>query len=330
MTVPTTILTGFLGAGKTTLLNHALRDPALAHTLVVVNEFGAIPLDHLIVREVREEVVLLDSGCVCCSVRGDLVETLLREATPGRRPRFNRVLVETTGLADPTPIIATLVRHQELIEHFHLDSVVTAVDTQLGSTTLREQPEARKQVELADDLILTKTDLVDSGVLDETRTAARALNPHARMFSAEQGVVDWKPILTWNASTTSSRLVPPVGEHSHSGAEIQSFGVSTEEVVDFRAFAFWLSMVTQFYGDRLLRVKALLRLEDESGPVVMQSVQHVVYPVFAMEHWPTDDRSSRVMVITRGLQPTLVADVRSTLRRVLGGAEASEGGSTAP
>jgi G3E family GTPase len=325
MTTPITVLTGFLGAGKTTLLNQVLRHPRFARSLVIVNELGTVPLDHLIVREAREDVLLLDSGCVCCSVRGDLVATLAQmgDLMPGAS--FDRVLVETTGLADPTPIIATLVRHPEVAERYHLDAVLTAVDGEQGGATLDAHPEALKQVLVADDLVLTKVDRASPDALATLRARLLALTGGAvRVHDAVHGGLDWDALLRWTSDTMAARLgtvgawEEPTGLHEAHGADVHAFALHGKEHIHFSALALWLSMASQFHGAHLLRVKGLVGVTDEPGPLVVQAVQHVVHPTYAMPSWPTADRRSRIQVIARGLPPRLMADLRASLAAILG------------
>jgi G3E family GTPase len=276
-----------------------------------------VPVDHLLVKEVRDEVLLLDSGCVCCSIRGDLVDALLAEGGTDAPNRFDRVFVETTGVADPTPIVATLVRHPGLSRHYHLDAVVTAVDAEHGGRTLQRHDEARKQVLLADDIVVTKVDVVGAGALAEVHSIVAERNPRARLFFSERGLLDWRPLLEWTPSTVASRLDVTSGP-PHGSGEVRSFTVRADGAVDYRSFALRLSMISQFHGENLLRVKGLLRVDDAPGPVVVQAVQHVVYPTYSMPRWPTDDHSSRLVVITRGMPAALVASLRSSLEALLG------------
>jgi G3E family GTPase len=319
VTIPITVLTGFLGAGKTTLLNAAVQRPALRRALVVVNELGEIGIDHLLVREASEDLLLLESGCVCCSLRGDLVDVLTR-ASAGERGTYDRVLLETTGLADPTPILATIHRHPALAEAYHLDATVTAVDAELALRTLRDHDEAVKQVALADDVVLTKCDRVDASRVERVRSAVAGLNPSARWLTSSRGDLDWDSLLGWSASTVRARLEPDAHHAPHARGAVHTVSVRADRDVDFRTFALWLSMVAQLRGEKLLRLKGLLRVEDEPGPLVVQSVQHVVYPVYTMPAWPSGDRTTRVVALTRGMAPEHVAELRASLERVLGAA----------
>lgn len=336
MTLPITVLTGFVGAGKTTLLKRALRTPELARALVIVNEVGEIPLDHLLVKEAKEDVLVLASGCVCCSVRGDLVETLIRERERTGGAPFDRVFVETTGLADPTPIVATLVRHPALEASFHLDAILTAIDAEQGEATLLRHDEAEKQVLLADDVIITKVDRVSEEKVDALRRTVSAMNAQARLHLAVNGDLSWKELLVWGARTLQARLEPVAPEdHQHHHGAVRTFMVRVEHAVDYRALALWLAMVSQLHGDRVLRVKGLVGSDADAGPTVIHAVQHVVYPAYTMARWPSEDVSSRVVVITRNMKEPLFSELCASLEETMARGAADGAGragldSTAP
>jgi len=309
--IPLTILTGFLGSGKTTILNRLLRDPRLTDTAVVVNEFGEIGLDHLLVESALDQMVLMDNGCLCCSVRGDLVDTLsdlLSRAEAGEIPPFGRVMVETTGLADPAPIAQTLVSDESLAERFVLKAIVTAVDGVNGIETLTAYDEARCQVAMADLLLITKTDLAEARQ-GQVSTAARALNPQAEILPAPGGRIDPQVILDAQSTTVDAAAHAPGldDDHDHAhhhhghGWNIQSASIVIDEALPWETISAWLDWLTAMRGPDILRIKGLLEIEGYNTPVLVQGVQHVFSPPRFLEDWPDDDRRSRIVIITRNV-----------------------------
>lgn len=298
---PVTVVTGFLGSGKTTLLTRALGTPEMANTAVLVNEFGKVGLDHHLLRRADERTVLLEHGCVCCTTRDDLVEALiglLDEEDRGSIPPLDRVIVETTGLADPAPILYTVFSHPVLQHHYSVDLVVCTVDAVNGRLHLEDNPESEKQVAAADTVVVTKADLLEDG--EPVRAligTLRRINPSARVVEASFG--DIPP---------AELLRPPVGARdfvvgSGAGRHVSatsSTSVTFDGPVDWTAFGIWLSMLLHARGEAVLRVKGLLDV-GEPGPVVLNGVQHVMHPPRHLDAWPDEDRRSRVVFIARGI-----------------------------
>ncbi len=313
-TIPLTILTGFLGSGKTTILNHFLRDPRLTDTAVIVNEFGEIGLDHLLVESAPDQMVLMDNGCLCCSVRGDLVDTLtdlLARVEAGEVPQFSRVMVETTGLADPAPIAQTLIREARIAERFHLKAIVTAVDAVNGIETLETYDEARCQVAMADLMVVTKTDLPQART-GAVIAAAQGLNPDAPVVEAPEGRIDPEVLLG------ASQVMPfaerasgamKEGHHGHDhghahsghGWNISSASIVLDAPLPWDVLSAWLDWLTAMRGADVLRIKGLLSVEGIVGPVLVQGVQHVFSPPRILPDWPDDDRRSRIVLIARDI-----------------------------
>jgi G3E family GTPase len=293
---PVVLVTGFLGSGKTTLISELLARPELGETAVIVNELGEVGIDHHLLRRVDERTVLLASGCVCCALRGDLADELrdlLDRRDAGEIPRFRRVVVETTGVADPTPIVNTLLSDPLVPHHYTLDAVVATVD---GMHGLRG-PESVKQAAAADVLVLTKPDLAEPASLDALERELEALNPTAPALRVAFGDVEPELLLRGAEHDLERLPTSPSVEPDHA-REIHAVCLVLDEV-DWAAFGIWLTMLLQARGADVLRVKGLLDTGGE-GPLLVNCVQHAVHPPVHLDAWPDEDRRSRLVVIGQG------------------------------
>ena len=335
LALPLTVLTGFLGSGKTTLLNRLLRDPDLADTAVLINEFGEVAIDHLLVEHVDDGVVMLSSGCLCCSIRGELVgalEDLLRRVDNGRSPQVSRVIIETTGLADPAPVLQSVLAHPYLVQRFPISGVVTVVDAINGLGTLDAHPEAVKQVAVADRVVLTKTDLVDGPQraaefarlvqrLEQLAPGARRLDGAAGeataatllgggfSAAAQPGADSSAAFQGWLAAEAVAEAEARDAGHppSHHDERIRAFTVTTEQAIGAGAFEAFLDLLRAAHGPKLLRFKGVVKLAEHPGrPVVLHGVQHIIHPPVCLPYWPDGDARTRLVLITRDLDASVV------------------------
>jgi G3E family GTPase len=329
--LPVSVITGFLGSGKTTLLNKLLRHPGMGDSAVIINEFGEVALDHLLVEAIEGEVAVLSSGCVCCTLRSDLEQTLrglLARRDRAEVPAFSRILVETTGLADPAPIVQ-LMLNNPLVSHFvRLDAVVTTVDAVNGLRQIDEHAEAIKQAALADRLLLTKTDLASPETLEDLQRQLVALNPGATrhvvtngeimpdalfgaaLFDPSRKTVDVRRWINEHAYGSHSRSRNH-GDHDHGDHEhgdhhydVHAFCLTSDQPLSWEKLSTWLGRLRHSDGDRLLRVKGILNLTGENAPVAIHGVHHIFHPPVLLDAWPDSDHRSRIVFIVRGLERT--------------------------
>lgn len=317
---PVHLLTGFLGSGKTTLLKRLLTDPALSDTAVLINEFGEVGLDHHLVERIDDTMVLLQSGCVCCTVRGELADALRELHSKRERglvPPFARVIIESTGLADPFPVLSTLKSDPVLRHHFRVGSVVTTVDAVNGQLQLDTYMESNRQAAIADRIVITKTDLCDVAP-DTLITRLRQLTPDAICHIATPHGPDAETLFADGAVHRSAQLQSASGFYCDAPAALQtadgavhrsaisSFVIVVDEQIDWTGFGIWLTMLLNRHGDRVLRVKGILNLSGEERPVAVHGVQHLVHPPVHMDAWPSNERASRIVFIVDGLDANLL------------------------
>ena len=358
--IPVTLLTGFLGSGKTTLLNRMMPLPQMSSALVIINEFGSIGIDHDLVAHSNEDdtVIEMANGCLCCTIKGDLQKTL-REA-PWRFARggdrwFDRVLIETTGLADPAPIIHTVMADDKLKALYRLETVIALVDGYNGDATLDAQVEAVKQVAVADQLMISKTDLADAAKVARLKARLRKLNPAApfHMLPGEAedlaGLFDGpvfnpelkhEDVQTWLAAEAyeDHDHHGESGHHSHDHSHehdinrhddrIRSVCLTIDEPLPAKVFDSWLEMLVTFNGVNVLRVKGIINLAELEKPLVIHGVQHIWHPPEILENWPGDDRSSRIVFILRDLEETELRDMLAFVQNKFAGTKVMGLGAT--
>ena len=350
--IPVTVVTGFLGSGKTTILNHVLPNPAMKGAAVIINEFGEIGIDHELIEQSDEELVLISSGCVCCTVRGDLVSTLKILSDRSDRhdiPSLSRVFLETTGLADPAPVLHTLMNEPSVTDRYRLDNVVATVDAVNGMSTLDQHPEAIKQVAVSDQLLLTKSDLASEDDIRTLRLRLVAINPGATIREVTNGHVDpselvgsgfydpeGKPhdVHEWlraekfeephhHAHGPHEQEGHEHGPHEHDHIDrnrhndrIRAYCVTRDHPISSEGFTRWLTMVSGMRGDDLLRVKGILNIaEHPSRPMVIHGVQHIFHPPQILDRWPSDDHRTRIVFITRDIDKEEIDHTLSVFER---------------
>ena len=325
--IPVTVITGFLGSGKTTLLSSILKKKEMQKTAVIINEFGEIGLDHALIEHTDENIVELQSGCICCTIQGDLNKTLIDlfdKMMNGKVSSFNRVLIETTGLANPVPIIHTLMSSIELIRIYSLDGVITVVDSVNGEKTLDLHEESLKQLALAEKIILSKTDIVDKDEIKSLVFRIKEINPVSQIIFSKFGNIPLEEIFGLGAYDpykksadvknwlAAEKYKDKKHHHHHDvnrhNENIRAFSMMSENPVNMIAFSFFRDMITAALGANLLRMKGIVNIAGEERPAVIHGVQHIFHPVQWLETWPDNDRRTKLVFITQNIKKEQIED----------------------
>lgn len=308
--VPVFVLTGFLGSGKTSLLANILRQPAFANTAVLINEFGEVGLDHLLVSHLDDDIVLLESGCVCCNIGDNLIGSLIRLMGArgyGGTPAFDRIILETTGIADPAPILQAVAGIPELLGQIAPGAVITVVDAALGADTLSSHAQALNQIAMADTVILTKQDIAPPDQTRALATRLRDLAPGAPVLTPDEVAADPSRLFKRHRANTAT-----IGKTAHDhGYGYHSFCLSWPQPLNWDDFLAWTEGLLGARGDDILRLKGLLWVQDQPGPIVVQAVQHMLFKPDLLCAWPQGKPCSQLVVIARHLTPTAVKRSRA-------------------
>jgi G3E family GTPase len=325
---PVSVVTGFLGSGKTTLINKLLKRPDMNRVAVIVNEFGEQAIDNDLVEASSEQMMLLNNGCLCCVLRGDLQETL-RDLFVKRRNGdiidFTRVIIETTGLADPAPVMQTLMTDDMLLAHYRLDCVVTLADAVNGIEQLDTMQEPVKQAALADRIVITKSDLAGEEGTARLEARLRELNPQAPIKRAVNGEIDLDFLIDVGLRNTKAKLADierwmgepdEHGDHHRHDENVKSFCLRYQEPMTWQAFSQTMEVLGALRGSDMLRVKGLINIAGHAGPMVVQGVQHLFHPPVELAAWPSEDRSTRIVFITRNIPRETVANLFSAIGAV--------------
>lgn len=313
---PITIITGCLGSGKTTLLRQLLKEPQLQHnTAVIVNEFGKVGLDHHLLKKADEKTTLLKGGCICCNNREDLENELksFLSMDHNKEAAINRIIIETTGMADPAPILFTILTNPLLQHHYYIDSVVVTVDAKNGMLHMKNNPELIKQVTVADKIVLTKSDISSEMEKEELKQQLKKINPSCEVLEAVHGNIGFDVLKGGHQQLSLpvlKKAQPNPENRNHYSSTIQSISFTFHNPLDWTAFGLWLSSLLHANGEDILRVKGLLNVGEE-GPIVLNGVQHIIHPPEHLHAWPDEDQHSHLVFILRSIQP---AEIEKSLK----------------